>query len=420
MSLKNKAWNYIQREVLKRIDDRAILVESAIRRGTDSPSKTLEYEAVELTAKTIKDLKTAIALATDPKEPDFQPLASLYSNLLLDQHLSSIIDTRVLYSQRSKFKMVDEKDKENTEISWLLERPWMRDLIRMVITHQFEGTKLLEFFDLTPEGELKQITEIPRGHFNTRKGIITKTSGATTGWSYREGPFAQQYVQIGKDDELGMLSQMAIVILAKKLGFGAFLDYIDKFGVPPIFVTTDREDDTRLKELFNAASNFKRNHFMVGKGQEKFEIGNIGGTGVAPHEKLIQICNDELSKRVLGGAGLTDQKAFVGSADIQFTLAKDRFEADKTLFEYVFNMQIKPVLVNLSPVYAPLANHYFKWDNTESLTQLQIIDTIQKFGSLYDIDPEYITQVTGIPILGIKQNAPIAPNPSGGGDGKKK
>jgi hypothetical protein len=217
-----------------------------------------------------------------------------------------------------------------------------------------------------------------------------------------------------------MLSQMAIVILAKKLGFGAFLDYIDKFGVPPIFVTTDREDDTRLKELFNAASNFKRNHFMVGKGQEKFEIGNIGGTGVAPHEKLIQICNDELSKRVLGGAGLTDQKAFVGSADIQFTLAKDRFEADKTLFEYVFNMQIKPVLVNLSPVYAPLANHYFKWDNTESLTQLQIIDTIQKFGSLYDIDPEYITQVTGIPILGIKQNAPIAPNPSGGGDGKKK
>ncbi len=419
MSLKDKAWNYLQREVLKRVDDKVILVESAIRRGTDSPSRMIEYEAVQLAAKSVKDWKDAVMLATDPKEPNRQPLADLYANLMLDNHLASIIDTRILYSQRSKFKLVDDKDKENTEISWLFERPWFRELIRHVIMSQFEGTKLIEFFETTEDGELANITEIPQSHFNAVKGVIMKTAGDANGWNYREGAFAGQYVQIGKNDDLGMLAQIAHVVLAKKLGFGAFLDYIDKYGVPPLFITTDREDDTRLKELINFAANFKRNHFMVGRGAETFTVGNIGGAGVAPHETLLKFCNDELSKRVLGGTGITDEKSFVGSAEIQFNLAKDRFEADKTMFEYVFNAQVKPILINLSPVYAPLANHYFKWDNTESLTQMQIIDTIQKFGSLYDIDPDYITQVTGIPILGIKQTAPIA-IPAGGGDGKKK
>jgi hypothetical protein len=225
------------------------------------------------------------------------------------------------------------------------------------------------------------------------------------------------FLQVGRDNELGMLAQLAPIVLAKKMGLGAFLDYIDKFGVPSIFVTTDREDNNRLKELVTAAANFKRNNFMVGRGNEKFEVQDGGSTGVAPHQALIELCNSEISKRILGGSGLTDEKSFVGAADIQFRLAKDRFEADKLLFKYIFNAKIKPILINLSPVYAPLATHNFEWDNTESLTQMQIIDTITKFSSQYEIDPEYITKITGIPIIGIKENPTPLP---AGGEGEKK
>lgn len=418
MGILNNAWERLQREVLKRTDDKVILVEAEIRRGTDSPSKMIEYEATQMAAKSLKDWKDAITLASDPKEPNWQQLADLYENLLLDNHLASIIDSRILFTQRSKFKLVDESGKENPDISWLFERPWFRDLIKLVIMSQFKGRTLIEFFETNEAGELSEITEIPQEHFNSVKGVILKNPSDTNGWSYRDGVYATQYLQIGKNDDLGMLAQMAPIVLAKKLGFGALLDYIDKFGVPPIFVTTDREDTTRMAELFTAMQNFKRNHFAIGRGNEKFEVGNIGGTGVAPHESTLKFCNDEMSKRVLGGSGITDEKSFVGSANIQFNLAKDRFEADKTMFEYVLNMLVKPILLNLSPVYAPLATHYFEWDNTESLTQMQIIDTIQKFGSLYDIDPQYITKVTGIPIIGIKDNVQPTP-PAGGGDTKK-
>lgn len=418
MSFFNDIKNKIKREVISRTDDKTIIVEAALRRGTDSPSKMLEYEAVDMKAKTLKDWKDAISQATDPDEPNRSALADLYFNLMLDDDLASVIETRIGFVQSNAFKFIDEKGAENTDISKLFERPWFNQLIFQVLFSQFQGVTLLEFFELTEEGEVAEVTEIPQPHFNAQKGIILKGEGDSTGWSYKEGIYKDQYVQVGRSGSLGTLAHVAPIVLAKKLGMGALLDYVDKFGVPPLFITTDREDDNRIRELFNAAANFKRNHFMVGRGQEKFEIGNIGGQGTAPHQTLIDICNNRISKRILGGSGISDEKSFVGSAKIQYDLAKIRFESDKLFFKYTFNAFIKPILISLSPVYAPLANFNLEWDNTESLTQKEIIQAIIDMGALYDIDPEYITKVTGIPILGIKEN-PVA-LPGGGATPKKK
>ncbi|MFA9212490.1 MAG: hypothetical protein ACEQSR_01400 [Candidatus Methylacidiphilales bacterium] len=418
MGLIDNAKTFIKREVLSRIDDQVIMVEAALRRGTDQPSKMLNYEAQEVAAKTLKDWKTAISLATDPVNPDRTELANLHDNLLLDDDLVSVIETRIGFVQQNPIKFIDEKGAENPEVSKIFERPWFNDLIYKVLFSQFKGTTVLEFYELNANMELEEVPEIPQSHFNAKKGIITKNSGDQTGWLYKEGEFANQYLQVGRDDSLGMLTYVAPIVLSKKLGMGALLDYVDKFGVPPIFITTDREDDNRIKQLFTAAANFKRNHFMVGRGSEKFEIGNIGGTGVAPHEKLIEICNNRISKRILGGSGIADEKAFVGSAKIQKDLATIRFEADKLFFKYTFNAKIKPILLNLSPVYAPLATLNLEWDNTENLSTTEIIDMVVKLSQFYDIDPEYITKVTGLPIIGVKDNAQPLP-PTGGGGAKK-
>lgn len=408
-NLYSRAENY----VLNRLPDSRLMVEAAIRKGDNSVSGQITHEAKDLKAQTLKAWKQAVAAATDPETPEWSALAELYDNLMLDNHLASVIDSRILFVQRSAFKLVDEKGKENSEISWLFERPWFEDLMKAVLMSQFKGRMLLEMFTTTPEGELAEITEIPQSHFNTKSGIIMKEPGSTSGWSYREGIYADFFVQVGRDNDLGMLEKMATIVLAKKMGLGSWLDYIDKYGIPPLFITTDREDDGRMKQLYDAAANFRSNHFMVGRGQETFTIGTAGQTDAYNvFDKLIERANNEISKRVLGGAGLTDPSAFVGSAEIQFRLAKDRFESDKLFFKYFFNAHVKPRLIKLSPVYAPLANHYFEWDNTESLSQKEIIDTMVKLGTQYDIDPDYITTVTGIPVLGVRKQH------SGSGEGE--
>ena len=83
------------------------------------------------------------------------------------------------------------------------------------------------------------------------------------------------------------------------------------------------------------------------------------------------------------------------------------------------------MLIALSPVYKPLEKFYFEWDNTESLDMKAFIEAVNTLGTHFDIDPEQVTQTTGIKIIGKKQPAPNpfeAPTngqPSGGKDEKK-
>lgn len=363
-------------------------------------------EAETMQAKTLESWKTAIMLATDPENPDRNELQKLYDNLLLDNHLSSTIDSRILFCQRSNFKLVNEKGEENKDFSWLFERTWFEDLVRYILLSRYQGNTLIEMFDVDPlTKELAQVDIIPLGYYNPLKKIIVSTPGNTSGWQYNDGELASYYFQVGKDRELGMLSQLGPIVLSKKLSLGSWLDYIEKYGVPSLFITTDREDNARLLELYNAAENFKSNGFMVGRGQEKFEVGKDTGSGNADNfDKLIERANSEISKRILGGSGLTDEKSFVGSSEIQFRLAKDRFESDKLLVKNVINQQVIPRLIKLSPVYSVLQNHYFEWDVAESLTPEQITNMINTLSANFELDIEEVAEKTGFKILGQKSN----------------
>lgn len=398
------AYRALENKILSTVDLNLLKV-VAVARSQQAPSSQLNYEAESMQRQTLKEWTAAINSATDPENPDKTGLDALYKNLMLDNHLASIIDSRILFCTRSAFKIVNEQGEENLDISWLFERTWFEEFIKLVLMKRFDGVKLIELFDIDPvTQELMSVDEIPMSYFIPQKGIITKSPGDSNGWEYKEGAYQPYYIQVGKDNEIGMLAQMAPIILAKKLGIGSMLDYIEKYGVPALFITTDREDDTRLKELFEAASNFKGNGFMVGRGQEKFEIGK-GETGSTENFiKVGEFANSEMSKRILGGSGLTDEKSFVGSSEIQFRLARDRFESDKLLVKNIINEQLFPRLIKISPAYSVLQGHYFEWDNTEMQSPKEVAEILAILGNHFELDPEEVSQKTGFKILGQKSN----------------
>ncbi len=402
--MSNFISNYIKNTVLKSLTDRDLKILMATR--SKAQSQSLEREAETMQAQTLNEWKLAIQMATDPEEPDRSFLQKLYKNLRLDNHLSSVIDSRILFCQRSPFKIVNDKGEENTELIWMFERTWFDDFIRYTLESINDGNTLTELWNLDPiTNELQEVNTIPMAHYNTKKGIIMKAPGDQKGVSYKDGALAQYYIQVGKDNSLGLLAQIAPIVLAKKLGLGSWLDYVEKYGVPSLFITIDREDDTRLNQLYEAASNFKSNGFMVGRGNEKFEVGkDTSGGNPDNFDKLIERANTEISKRYLGGSGVTDEKTYVGSSEIQFRLTKDRFESDKLLVKNVINQQLIPRLLKLSPVYAPLANHYFDWDNTESHSVKEIAEIATMLSNQFELDPTQIEEKTGFKILGQKSN----------------
>lgn len=394
---------------LKYVPDNRIRVESVIR-SDDRVSDKIVYQSRSLRVETLNTWKQALMLASDPVSPNRQPLAENYQSLMLDNHLSSCIETRVLRVQRSAFLLRSEATNEvNDDLRPLFQRPWFEDFLELSCRQIFEGTKLLELTDLNEQLHLTRITEIPIINVNPQKGLILKNPGDTSGWMYKEGYLKDYYLQIGENNHLGMLADVGPVVIFKKTAFGAWLDYIEKYGIPPRWVTTESMDSKRIRQLEVMMQNMISGHWAVLQGNEKIELADTPGTDANQvFDMLIERINSELSKKILGATGTTDEKSFVGSAKVHQQIANDRHEADKTRIKYIINQELIPRLIKISPVYSPLAGHYFDWDDSYEIEPSQLIDkAVMLSNAGFELDYEYIEKRTGVKIKGLK--------PSGGG-----
>lgn len=408
-----------ERAILSRVKNGNLYAEYYRRnnRGID-----WNRQAEQAKAKEVKDWKTALMAATDPDNPRRGELMRFYNNLLYDNHLGSTIDNRVLPVQCAPFKLVDTAGNEDTVAHKLLEKPWYLDLVRMVCNSTFEGTKLIELFNLNDKLELSSVGEIPQSNFIPLKGIVVKEEHDENGVSYKEGFYKDFYVQVGGDWQLGMLNQLAIIVIAKKLGLGSWMNYIDKFGVPPIFAITDRMDTARRDELFDMLSEFQMNHFAVMQGGERIEVpANYNVDAHNTFKALINdVANSEISKRILGSTGMTDEKSFVGSAEVGERLFKYRNQVDKLLFKFYFNEEIKPRLVKLSPVYSVFENLTFEYDESETLSVKELIEAVRGLAPYFEFNVEELAKITGLPVTSVKSLLnPVQPEPAGEGQKKK-
>lgn len=408
----SKIHKYIESAVgyMLRYANRSDIV-AAYHTGASSPA-SYKRQPTSYREQDVDRWTRAIMAATDPDNPTRGELMRFYQNLMLDDHLASTIDSRILRVKRASFKFVDNKtgEIENEELKKLFERPWFDDMVQIVLSSIFQGTTLLELFDLNEAGELECINEIPQSNFIAQKGIIINEESDQAGVSYKEGALSRFYVQIGKDYNLGMLNGLAVICLAKKLGLGSWLSFIDKFGVPPVFVVTDRMDEMRRDELFDMMVNFTSNSFTILQGNEKVEsLVTKQADAYQTFERLLERGDKLISKRVLGQTGTTDEKSFEGSAEVHERVANDRHESDKLLFKYVFNKEIRPRLVALSPIYADLANYQLSWDNQETLSVKEYLDSVYKLSNNFDFDTAEIVKRTGLPIIGQKNTASSQP-----------
>lgn len=405
---------------VKDIPDNKLFLEAAMR--SQQPSMKLEKEAKLYRVKTLDDWKFAIACATDPEHPDRQYLDRLYENIRLDMHLMSVIDSRILKVQRSKF-VVWKGDQPDPEATELLRTAWFEDILYHVMYSKFFGTQLIELWDTDAKKGIQKVNIIPQRYFKADRGIITKYPGDwevdNWHWNYKEGELENFYLQAGDDASLGMVHEIIPVVMFKKQAFGAWLDFIEKFGVPPRWVTTDREDTKRLNELFDMMKAMMSNHFAVLRGNEQIQIAQT------PHNdahnvfnEFISRANSEISKRIMGQDGTTDSgenTGTYGSLKVLQEVADDRHESDKVFVKNVINKQLLPKLAKLSSLYQGFENLTFEWDESDEMSRQELIESIAKLAPHFDLDTEYLTEKTGIPM----QPKSIQPNSDGGADEKK-
>jgi len=379
------------------------------------PSNIILPKSVSLSVQSLKTWKDAVELASLSENPNRGPLLEVYRSLRRDLHLKADIQTRVLKIMGSKYKITDVSGKEDPEKLKLFKSKWFNRFLYHAMMATFEGSKVVELWDLDPESlALTAVNYIPSENVLFEKGIIVKEPGDEVGFSFKEGAYEPYYIQIGSNNDLGLLEDVAPDALAKKFAKAAWLEFSEKYGIAPRWVTTDSYSDTRHKELAEMMASMVNNHWAVLQGNEKIETMQVnGGNAKAIFDDLILRANSEMSKGVLGQDGTTnsnDKSGTYGSLMVMQDVADDRHNADKTNISYLINDELLWRLELISPIYKGISNYKFEWDESKELSPEQLVETVVKLSTAgYDVDIEYLTLQTGIPIIGIRQTNPTTP-----------
>lgn len=393
---------------LSNFDDQEIHLESAKRGGQESLLKLLQQQPTTIRRRTLDSWKRAMVSAQKQDDPNRNLLYDEIDSMMLDPHLASLVESRILPVVRSKFAIYNANSGDEVpELTALFETSWFERYITYAMQALFYGTTVVDLTEIGEDGHIDKAFLVPRRHVRPELDIIVEQMGATQGYKYKEPPYSLYYAQIGEDRDLGLLANLAPVVMAKKFALSAWQDFTEKYGIPPRWVTSSSINNTRLKQLSSMMQNLISSSWAILEGDEKIETMDFKGANdpYKVFDQLIIRINSELSKRILGQDGTTDNKdasGTYGSLKILHGVALDRHLSDKARIKYHINGELIPKLIKLG---YPLQGMTFDWDEFNELSPTELIDAVVKLSSAYEIDPDYITEKTGIPINGVKTNA---------------
>lgn len=338
---------------------------------------------------------------------DRSALYTLYSDLEIDSHLSALMQVRKQKVLALPFRVVEtENGTENKDKTRLLEKPWFMDFSGYVLDSIPYGHSLIELGEKThsnsPKGEepiLPEFTSVnlvPREHVCPERGEILVRWSDRNGLPYRDTEMMDWLVEAGNSRDLGLLMKAAPQVLWKKNAQMAWSEFAEVFGMPiriGKIAGNRKEDIDKMEETLRYMGSAAYGVFQEGEAIEFIETSR--GDAYNVYNELIELCNSELSKLILGQTGTTDEKSFTGSAQVHERVADTILEADKRYLADIVNSQLIPKLILHG---YPLDGYRFEWDRREqlSLTEQWNIDS----GLLghYEIPEEYIRERYSVPV----------------------
>lgn len=405
---KHKPQNAI---TLSQVADELILIEAAKRTG-NSLNTFVKATSPSPGKVSLNEWKIADLAARNVEYPDLVPLYRVYDNIMIDLDLTSVIETRTLKVQQTKYNIVNKNGEPNDEAKKLFERKWFRDFIAIAMQWISEGFQLAEIFKFNEQGELVECTAVNKYHVKPHKGIVTVYEYDTEGTSYLQPPYQPYYIPIGKAGDLGLLRKVAPIILAKKYAIGHWGEYNEKMGIPFRSVTSASSDKTRQQQLGLIMEQMGSAGWAVLNENEKVELLSIAANDPTRcFETFINMLNAQIAMAFNGQSSTADsskQKGTYGSLKILNEISEDRHEADLTDVKDLVNDVLIPRLVAISPFYAPLKDHYINWDYSEDLSVSEIVDVVTKLVATgkYSISAADLTKKIGIEVQDVAAPPP--------------
>jgi len=355
-----------------------------------------------LTQKDIRKWRQAWQVAINVENPVRIYLLDIYVDTMIDLHLSGIIQQRKSQILQRKFKLVDDKNKEDQEKTKLFQTKWFKDTVDLALDSVYWGYTLIELGNLLygPIMKFEKATLVPRKNVIPEAGVVIMQQGDSInkGIKFREEPYASWIIEAGRADDLGLLLKLSPHAISKKNVMAFWDQFAELFGMPIRYAETISRDDKETVKIENMLENMGSaawGIFPTGTSIKLLE--STKGDAFNVYDKRIDRANSEMSKGVLSQTLTTEQgnKGSQALGNVHQDVADDVTNADADFIKELVNDQIIPLMLKHG---FPLEGYTFDWDDQDSMAP----DIEMKLLDVYDVDPEYYIKKYNYPILGKK------------------
>ena len=249
----------------------------------------------------IADYMAAVKAAENVDYSRRYKLYDLYADILMDTHLSCVIDKRknAVLCSGIEFRVDGKPDKTVNE---QIQSPWFSRLVGDILDAKFWGFSLCQFYK---QQEWVDYALEPRKHVDPVRRLILRRQTDISGHSWDE---YADLLFVGSPSDLGLLAKAAPWVIYKRNTTGDWAQFSEVFGMPiQEYVYDSDDEESRQRAMEDAANAGSLAQFFHAKDTELklTEAGNKTGSADV-YERLCERCNNELSKLVLGNTLTTE------------------------------------------------------------------------------------------------------------------
>ncbi|EGC18630.1 phage portal protein family protein [Prevotella multiformis] len=338
------------------------------------------------------DFMSAVRAAENVDYTQRSKLYDLYTDIMLDAHLSSVIDKRKNAVLCSSVEF-QRNGKPDDAINEQILSPWFYRCVSDILDARFWGFSLLQFYR---NGEWIDYDLVPRKHVEPVRRLILGRQTDIQGMSWDE---FSDLLFIGRDTDLGLLAKAAPWVIYKRNTTADWAQFSEVFGMPIQEYIYDTDDeDARERALQDANSIGSLATFIHGKDTELQlrEAGNKTGSADV-YERLVERCNSEISKLILGNT-LTTESSDKGTQALGTVHRKVEENVAKADREYV----LKVLNYDMTDIFAHMgintAGGKFCFPEKKDIdpnTEMSVLTQLHTTFSL-PIDDDYLYEKFGI------------------------
>lgn len=352
--------------------------------------------------------RNAVVSAENIYNPSRTVLYQLYQQSMLDAHLNAIMAQYKNNVIACEFCVYNADGSENEEKTKLIRTKWFRDFLDYTLETPFYGHTVIQFEDIVDINGIEQFKEvevIPRQYVKPEWHMVMSSEAAQPpdGVDYTEKPYSNWCIGIGKKHDLGMLLQLTPLVIWKKNALGAWAEFVEKFGSPLRIGKTDSTDFQSTQAMQDMLQNMGVAAWGLFKTDDQIEIiESKHSDAFEVFDKMIERCNSEMSKIVLGQTMTADNGSSRSQSEVHERILEQVGYTAKMFTNSVLNNQLVPLMNNLG---FGLEGCYIDIEQEDefNLEQKSKFDIELLKTGKFTFTPEYIKEKYGTEVVEVKE-----------------